>query len=56
MSTEITARSIISGVVNGQAMKGNVVAWLNTDVGGRSSCEFSNLPRGFTPATFGTFA
>jgi hypothetical protein len=56
MATEITARSVVSGIVNGQALKGNVLASLNTDRGGRSSCEYSELPRGFTPATFGTFA
>jgi hypothetical protein len=56
MHAEITARTIISGIVNGQAMKGTVLASLDTDAGGRSACEFSSLPRGFTPATFGTFA
>ena len=56
MPAEITARTVISGVVNGQAMKGTVLASLNTDLGGRSSCEFSELPRGFTPGSFGTFA
>jgi hypothetical protein len=56
MPTEITVRTAISGIVNGEMMKGNVLASLNTDVGGRSACEFSDLPRGFTPAAFGTFA
>ena len=56
MPTEITARTVIAGVVNGQAMKGTVLALLNSDVGGRSSCEFSHLPQGFSPGTFGTFA
>jgi hypothetical protein len=56
MPTEITARSVVSGIVNGQALKGNVLAWLNPDLGGRSSCEYSELPRDLTPAAFGTFA
>ena len=56
MSSEITVRTRISGMVNGQVMRGNVVASLDPDRGGRSSCEFSDLPRGFTPATLGTFA
>jgi len=56
MPTEITVRTVISGIVNGETLKGNVLASLDTDVGGRSACEFSDLPRGFTPAAFGTFA
>lgn len=56
MPAEIAVRTTISGIVNGEVIKGNVLASLNTDVGGRSACEFSDLPRGFTPAVFGTFA
>ena len=55
MPTEITVRTAISGIVNGEPIKGYVLAALNTDVGGRSACEFSYLTRGFTPAAFGTF-
>ena len=54
--TEIVVQTTISGIVNGETIKGNVRASLNTDVGGRSACEFSDLPRGFTPAVFGAFA
>jgi hypothetical protein len=54
MKREVTARTTISGFVNGQPMKGKVVASLDTGRGGRSSCEFSHLPAGFNPATFGT--
>jgi hypothetical protein len=53
MHKDITARTTISGTVNGHAMKGNVLATFNTGRGGHSACEFSQLPRGFTPATFG---
>lgn len=53
MRTNVTARTTISGIVNGHAMKGTVVATLNPDLGGRSACKFSQLPLGFTPATFG---
>lgn len=56
VAAEITVHTTISGIVNGEAMKGKVVASLDTDAGGRSTCEFSELPRGFTPATFGAFA
>ncbi|HZB28687.1 MAG TPA: hypothetical protein VE465_00830 [Streptosporangiaceae bacterium] len=56
MVTEIAVRTAISGIINGEKIKGNVLATLDTDFGGRSACEFSDLPRGFTPAAFGTFA
>lgn len=51
---DITARSTISGTVNGSAMEGSVSATLNTDRGGNSTCEFPKLPGGFTPGTIGT--
>jgi hypothetical protein len=54
MKGEVTARTVISGVVNGQLVKGKVAAVLDSDRGGRSSCEFSDLPKGFNPAVFGT--
>jgi hypothetical protein len=54
MDLDVTARTIISGLVNGQTIKGNVSAALNTAGGGRSRCEFSRLPLNFTPATLGT--
>jgi hypothetical protein len=50
----VTVRTTISGIVNGEAMKGRVVASLDTGRGGESACKFSKLPSGFTPATFGT--
>ena len=50
----VTVRTTISGIVNGEAMKGSVVATLNTGRGGESTCRFSRLPSGFTPAIFGT--
>ena len=51
---DVTVRTQISGIVNGEPLKGRVVATLNTGLGGRSACRFSKLPSGFTPATFGT--
>jgi hypothetical protein len=54
MKREIRAQTTISGFVNGQQLKGKVVALVDRDRGGRSSCEFSELPRGFNPGTFGT--
>jgi hypothetical protein len=50
----VTVRTTISGTVNGEAIRGSVVATLNTARGGASKCRFSKLPSGFTPATFGT--
>jgi hypothetical protein len=53
---DITARSTISGFVNGSAMEGRVSALVNTGRGGSSTCEFSKLPDRFTPGTIGTHA
>jgi hypothetical protein len=53
MKNEIIARTTISGIVNGSAFKGDVIASFDPSRGGRSSCRFSELPPGFTPATFG---
>jgi hypothetical protein len=50
---DITAKTTISGIVNGSAMEGKILASFNTGRGGSSSCEFSQLPAGFTPGTFG---
>jgi hypothetical protein len=55
MPAEIIVRTTVSGAVNDETVRGNVRASINTDVGGRSECEYSELPRGFTPAVFGTF-
>lgn len=50
----IAVRTQISGIVNGETLKGRVTATLNTGRGGKSTCAFSKLPRGFSPATFST--
>ena len=54
MIADITVQTTIAGIVNGEAFNGRVEASLNAEGGGRSSCEFSKLPRGFNPAVFGT--
>lgn len=51
---DITSRSTISGIVNGSTVEGKISATFNTSRGGTSTCEFSQLPAGFTPGTFGT--
>jgi hypothetical protein len=55
MAREIAVRSAISGIINGQPLRGSIVAALDPDRGGRSACEFAQLPTHFTPGTFGTF-
>ena len=52
----VTVRTTISGIVNDETLRGRVSATLNTAGGGRSSCSFTKLPSGFTPATLGTHA
>jgi hypothetical protein len=52
----VTVRTTISGIVNDETLRGRVSATLNTAGGGRSSCSFTRLPTGFTPATLGTHA
>ena len=51
---EITSRSVISGLVNEEVVRGTILATFNTGIGGTSTCQFDELPQGFTPATFGT--
>jgi hypothetical protein len=53
---DVEVRTSIEGLVNDQRLRGEVAATLNTGGGGRSECEFSHLPQGFNPATFGTHA
>jgi len=54
MDLDVTARAIVAGSVNGQAVKGNALAVFNTGRGGHARCEFSKLPTGFNPASLGT--
>jgi len=54
VSIDVVVRTNISGLVNGEVFKGSVSASINTGRGGRSLCEFSELPRGFNPGTFAT--
>lgn len=55
MPAEITVRTNLSGAVNAETIKGSVLASIDTDRGGRSACEYKNLPSAFSPAAFGTF-
>jgi hypothetical protein len=51
---DIVSNSSITGTVNGEAVEGSISASFNTGRGGSSTCTFSMLPQGFSPATFGT--
>ncbi len=51
---EIVSRTRVTGTVNGSVVAGTVSATFNTGGGGRSSCEYAQLPPNFTPGTIGT--
>lgn len=51
---EILSRTEITGTVNASEVQGRVVSTIYIDRGGQSTCEFTRLPMGFNPATFGT--
>lgn len=53
---EILSRTRVTGFVNGAEVSGNISATIDTSRGGRSKCEYSKLPLGFNPGTFGTHA
>jgi hypothetical protein len=51
---DVTAKTTISGNVNGSPLEADVVAIFNTGRGGSSTCKFTKIPAGFGPATLGT--
>lgn len=51
---DVTAKTTLSGIVNGNPMEVDVLATFNTGRGGSSTCKFTKLPTGFNPATLGT--
>lgn len=51
---DVVSRTVISGSINASAVKGRVSATINTGRGGRSTCEFEQLPPSFTPGTLAT--
>lgn len=52
--TEILSRTELAGSVNSAPVAGSIAATISVDRGGTSTCEFTSLPRGFNPGTFGT--
>jgi hypothetical protein len=53
---ELVSRTRVAGTVNGAAVVGAVTSTIQTGRGGRSSCEYSQLPGGFNPGTLNTHA
>lgn len=53
---DVTAKTAISGIVNGSPIEADVVATFNTGRGGSSTCKFKEMPPRFNPATLGTHA
>jgi len=53
---DVTARTTMSGIVNGSPLEATVVATINTGRGGSSTCTFTKTPTGFNPASLGTHA
>ena len=51
---DVTAKTTISGTVNGSPMEVEVMATFNTGRGGSSTCKFAKLPAGLNPASLGT--
>ena len=51
---DVSAKTTISGIVNGSPMEVDVLATFNTGRGGSSTCTFTKLPAGFNPASLGT--
>jgi hypothetical protein len=51
---EILSRTVLTGSVNSAPVQARVEATITVNQGGRTTCEFSQLPTGFNPATFGT--
>ncbi len=51
---DVTAKTTISGTVNGSPLAVDVLATFNTGRGGSSTCTFTKLPTGFNPASLGT--
>ena len=51
---DVTAKTTVSGIVNGSPIEVDVLATFNTGRGGSSACRFTKLPAGFNPASLGT--
>lgn len=53
---EVKAKTTYSGVINGNPIRIDVLATINTGRGGSSACTFVTLPPAFNPAVLGTMA
>lgn len=50
----IVSNTTVHGTVNDERYEGSIRAEFNPERGGVSRCEFSALPKSFTPATLNT--
>ncbi len=53
---EVVSRTELTGTVNASAVNDRVEATINIGRDGHTTCQFDQLPSGFTPATLGTHA
>jgi hypothetical protein len=51
---DVTAKTTVSGNVNGSPLEVDILATFNTGRGGSSTCTFTKFPPDFNPATLGT--
>jgi hypothetical protein len=51
---DVTAKTTVSGNVNGSPIEVDILATFNTGRGGSSTCTFTKFPPDFNPATLGT--
>jgi hypothetical protein len=51
---DVTAKTTVSGFVNGSPIEVDVLATFNTGRGGSSTCTFTKLPADFNPGSLGT--
>jgi len=56
VSKSIVSQTSITGSVNGRVVVGKISASIDPARGGRSICEFQQLPEAFNPGTFNTHA
>lgn len=51
---KVVSYTNVSGVINDQRYVGVIEAEFDTNRGGSSRCDFTELPRTFNPGTLGT--
>jgi hypothetical protein len=51
---DITSRTSVVGMLNGEPYEGEIFAKFHTVIGGSSRCTFTKLPDAITPAAINT--